>query len=301
MLLKQFESHGAVAAAASASKGIAEVSCVLFLGLFGVLVHPDVSPAVFAGAFEFYMEFENTHFFVYLRFSVMYWTLPGAAACPFVSSVEWQPHSAAACACAFVGLLALVGVLSCALKSCFSVVEGLDRHVLAGGLFSGGEQASGRVDIPGKDIQQQAAAANETSIFFLVKSLGGASYVVKMEHQATVARVKQHVALRSGVREDVFYLVREGRVLTQLHMCSYLCGGTGAGRQPEIPGQWVCPSCGMGGCWPTRQSCYRCGAPRLGGNGGQRPQRESHYPGQPCNQGLSINPAKIVLRSFKGA
>ena len=79
-------------------------------------------------------------------------------------------------------------------------------HVLAGSLFSGiGEQASGWGDVPGKDIQQQAAAANETICFF-VKSLGGASYVVKMEHHATVARAKQHVALKSGVREDALYL-----------------------------------------------------------------------------------------------
>ena len=54
------------------------------------------------------------------------------------------------------------------------------------------------------------------------------------------------------------------------------------------------------GCWPTRQSCYRCGAPRQGWNGGQRLQRESHYPGQPSNQGLPNNPAKRVLRGFKG-
>ena len=149
---------------------------------------------------------------------------------------------------------------------------------------------------------------------FFVKSLGGASYVVKMEHHAAVARVKQHVALKSGVCEDAFYLVWEGRVLrdgdtlgclgvvrdTQLHMCSYLRGRVGMGRQPQIPGQWVCQSCGMGGRWPTRQSCYRCGAPRLGGNIGQRPQRESHYPGQPSNQGLPINPTKRVLRGFNG-
>ena len=45
VLLKHFESHSAVAAAASASKGIAEESCVLFLGLFGILVQPVVSPA----------------------------------------------------------------------------------------------------------------------------------------------------------------------------------------------------------------------------------------------------------------
>ena len=207
-----------------------------------------------------------------------------------------------------MGLLAFVGVLSCA-------YEGLNRHVLAGSLFSGsGEQASGRVDVTGKDIQQQAAASNETNCF-LVKSLGGASYVVKMEHHATVARVKQHVALKSGVREDAFYLVWEGRVLrdgdtleclgvvrdTQLHMCSYLRGGVGMGRQPQIPGQWVCQSCGMGGCWPTRQSCFRCCAPRLGGNLGQMPQRDSHYPGQPSNQGLPINPTERVLRGFNGS
>ena len=59
----------------------------------------------------------------------------------------------------------------------------------------------------------------------------------------------------------------------------------------------------MGGCWPTRQSCYRCGALRAGGNVGhvgQRPPRESHYPGQPSNQGLPINPTKRVLRGFNG-
>ena len=192
--------------------------------------------------------------------------------------------------------------------------ERLNRHVLAGSLFSGtGEQASGRVDVPGKDNQQHAAAAIGTICFF-VKSLGGASYVVKLEHHATVARVKQHVALKSGVHEDVFYLVWEGRVLrdgdtlgclgvvrdTQLHMCSYLRGGVGMGRQLQIPGQWVCQSCGMGGCWPTRLCCFRCGAPRLGGNGGQRPPRKSHYPGQPSNQGLPINPTKMVLRGFNG-
>ena len=53
-----------------------------------------------------------------------------------------------------MGLFAIVGVLSYAF-------EGLNRHVLAGSLFSGtGEQACGRVDVPGKDKQQQAAAAN---------------------------------------------------------------------------------------------------------------------------------------------
>ena len=55
-----------------------------------------------------------------------------------------------------------------ALVSRFSVIEGLNRHVLAGSLFSGtGEQASGRVDVPGKDIQQRAAAAKDFICFFV--------------------------------------------------------------------------------------------------------------------------------------
>ena len=118
---------------------------------------------------------------------VMYEIQAAAAACPFVACggplelfVGWQPQSAARTLRAMVGLLASVGALyvswhfSCAPVFHFSVIEGLDRHVLAGSLFSGtGERATGRVDVPGKDIQLQAAAANETSICFFVKSLVG--------------------------------------------------------------------------------------------------------------------------------
>ena len=143
--------------------------------------------------------------------------------CSFAAAVtagfgQWVASAAAGMQQALVGFLASVGVL--ALESPFFVVEGLDRHVLAGSLFSGtGEQAPGQVDVPGKDIQQTAAAAKEMpTICFFVKSLGGASYVVRMEHQATAARVRQHVdedTLESlGVVRDM-----------QLHMCSCLCGG----------------------------------------------------------------------------
>ena len=38
-----------------------------------------------------------------------------------------------------------------------------------------------------------------------------------------------------------------------------------------------------------------------GRNVGQRPRRESHYLGQPSNQGLPINPTKRVLRGFNGS
>ena len=70
------------------------------------------------------------------------------------------------------GFLALEGVL--ALESRFSLIEGLDRQVLARSLFSGtGEQASRRVDVPGKDNQQQAAAAKENSFYLFLRQVTG--------------------------------------------------------------------------------------------------------------------------------
>ena len=52
-----------------------------------------------------------------------------------------------------------------ALVSRFSVIEGLNRHVLAGSLFSGtGEQASGRVDVP---WQGHTAASRSCKRFYL--------------------------------------------------------------------------------------------------------------------------------------
>ena len=31
------------------------------------------------------------------------------------------------------------------------------------------------------------------------------------------------------------------------------------GARPVIEGEWNCHHCGMQGCWPTRQRCFRCG------------------------------------------
>ena len=62
---------------------------------------------------------------------------------------QWVAFAAAGMQQALEGLVALVSVI--VLEICFSVTEGLDRHVLAGCLFLGtGEQASGRVDVPAR-------------------------------------------------------------------------------------------------------------------------------------------------------
>ena len=39
-----------------------------------------------------------------------------------------------------------------------------------------------------------------------------------------------------------------------------------------FPGDWQCSNCGRQGCWSTRHTCYRCGAPRVQGGNGNSPQ-----------------------------
>ena len=157
--------------------------------------------------------------------------------CRFVAAVtagsgHWVASAAARTQTALDGFLALVGVL--ALESRFSVVEGMNRHVLAGSLFSGtwgtGVRTSGR-NRQGHSAASRSCKRNSFPVSFFVKSLGGASYVVKMEHQATVARVKQHVALRSGVCEDAF-LPGQGRQ------------GASGGRHVGMSRRW----CGTRNC-----------------------------------------------------
>ena len=94
---------------------------------------------------------------------------------------------------------------------------------------------------PARTISSKPQLQNETLfICFFVKSLGGASYVVKLEHQATVARVKQHVALKSGICEDAFYLVREGKVLRDGDTLECLGVVTGHATAHVFLSPWRC-------------------------------------------------------------
>ena len=95
---------------------------------------------------------------------VLLYCICSSAAAVTTGFGQWVASAAAGMQRALVGFFTLDDVL--ALESRFSVIQGLDRQVLAGGLFSGtGEQASGRVDVPSKDNQQHAAAAIETVCF----------------------------------------------------------------------------------------------------------------------------------------
>ena len=211
-----------------------------------------------------------------------------AAACLLVAFarflvlfVGWQPQPAA---CLMAGML----VMSCVRKfmklrglfgsvsegffafGCLFVWEG--ESLLAGNSPAGtGEQATGRVDVPGeKQIVAAAAAAAsgcappqvkvETETWqVLVTTLTGRS-AVALQVSNSISRdcLVCLLAEKTKVPAGSFYLLRNGRVWRDevglqrgdvVRMAGRLVGGT---RPPPvyIPGQWTCSSCGaFGAAW----------------------------------------------------
>ena len=65
-------------------------------------------------------------------------------------------------------------------------------------------------------------------------------------------RLQEDVTLvQSGIGPD-----------SSLFMSTRLRGGAMRQRAPLVPGSWTCSNCNMGGCWPSKNVCFRCLAPR---------------------------------------
>ena len=209
--------------------------------------------------------------------------------------------------------------------------DGMDRHVLAGRLFLGtGEQASGRVDVPGKDNRQHAAAASMGSgqcleatrgvqicqpcqdssappvipvCSILVRTLSGRTRVCSLPIGFTLLDLENCVSTSTAVPCSSFYLTYQGKVLTAdqvlyldsgspvpVVMHGRLCGGS------AVPGAWVCNVCHASGCWPTKTRCFRCGHARntlVAGAPALSPPagREAAHPGRaPRAKAAPVNP-----------
>ena len=103
-----------------------------------------------------------------------------------------------------------------------------------------------------------------------------------MRSEETILDLAQPLPVRTGVRQHMFYLVRQSKVHSEsqslartgiasdchVHMCVRLRGGAGGGRFHIEGSEWNCQSCGMVGCWPTKHQWFRCGNPRIARNGG---------------------------------
>ena len=72
----------------------------------------------------------------------------------------------------------------------------------------------------------------------------------------------------TSVPVHLFYLVVEGRVIDGYKLVRSLGRDRvvstrgrvlgGSRNVSPIPGEWTCPGCMWSGCWPTKNTCFRC-------------------------------------------
>ena len=107
------------------------------------------------------------------------------------------------------------------------------------------------------------------------RCLAGRLLVFRVPEQVTCSLLVSTLSSLTGVPAQLFYLTLDGRRLshdseTVVHIVSgqtvrmhgRLRGGaTPAGGLVET--EWFCVACKRGGCWPTKQRCFRCNLPRV--------------------------------------
>ena len=111
-----------------------------------------------------------------------------------------------------------------------------------------------------------------------VKGLAGHTLVIAgCSGDMLVDDFTELVAMREGVPVACFNSVCAGSKALRLEttlsdagvvghsllfMVGRLRGGSSRPRPPPVLGSWDCYVCDKGGCWPARNTCFRCLAPR---------------------------------------
>ena len=160
--------------------------------------------------------------------------------------------------------------------------------------------------VPGTHVHP-AKSSGRFQVF--VKGLAGHTLVIGgCSGVMMVDEFMELVALREGVPAACFYLVGAGSKALRLEMtlsdagvvchsllfmAGRLRGGSSRPRPPPVPGSWHCFVCDMGFCWPARNTCSRCLAPR--GTVPQpqsrsKPPRENQFPERSPQPGGGGNP-----------
>ena len=149
--------------------------------------------------------------------------------------------------------------------------------------------------------------------FLLAKSrcspsvLAGRLLVFRVPEHVTSSSLVSTVSSLTGVPAHLFYLTVDGKYFSHgsetmvrlfpgqtVRMHGRLKGGAAPAGGFET--EWFCVNCNRGGCWPTKQRCFRCNFPRAEsdrmrgapssapkggkGKGQQQQQRETQFLGR---------------------
>ena len=261
---------------------------VAALSAAAFLIFEGFAAAASRCAFMFLMCFVGV-----IRCGILEGTAKDASEFPYVLIIgffanEWRWFAAAAAArYAFSCGCAAAGALQCifTLEERHSVLVDLEHfnepygevgHNTGSGLTEGiGEQASGRVDVPG-GVQPVAALherlghswgqeknflhQDENCKFpVFLRSLDGSTKVLHVHGYEKVSQVKQRISesmLNSKLLDEDALLIESG-ISRDMHIavCGRLRGGA-------TYGECVCSFCKRGGCWASKPFCFRCGQPR---------------------------------------
>ena len=125
-----------------------------------------------------------------------------------------------------------------------------------------------------KDMNSCTKRGLNKECFFVI-DLSGKTLTTTSSLDSPVSSLVRDVSSVTGIPVEKFYLVVESRVLSldlTLHQAGIsrdvsvrMCFRLNGGVRHEVPGSWTCMVCNMGGCWPVRQNCFRCGAVRGSG------------------------------------
>ena len=106
----------------------------------------------------------------------------------------------------------------------------------------------------------------------LVRGLQGHTMVVRCVSGWTARDLSDSFWVRTSVPVHLFFLVMEERVIhgdelvrslgrdRVVSMRGRVLGGSR--NVSPIPGEWTCPGCLRSGCWPIKNTCFRCGTAR---------------------------------------
>ena len=140
-------------------------------------------------------------------------------------------------------------------------------------------------------------------VTLLVRSLSDETLMVAGDLGELASQLSSRFELLTGIPQRHSCLTHQGRVMgdectlgrLQCNQDALICLRSalkGSGKPPVEPGSWHCYRCNLGGCWPARNTCFQCLAPRgeTAPVASRRPQLEDQALGRAPQRSPAVEP-----------